>query len=158
MAPITSSFLRLLTTFQCPSAQGGAAVGMTQGPCVPPIQMPRLNAIGGLCIWKTLPWPLVGSMNALLLLTPMGQRMQDFNLLSRQKVSDWKWDFAVSYWGGRKYQGRWTLLCWWWWLVWDLQWCHWMLLIQFPIYQALFRCFIQFMIMKPYLFGGIKRQ
>ncbi|TRZ11632.1 hypothetical protein HGM15179_015478 [Zosterops borbonicus] len=58
---------------------------MTQGPCVPPIQMPRLNATGGLCIWKTLPWPLVDSMNALLLLTPMGQRMQDFNLLSRQK-------------------------------------------------------------------------
>lgn len=63
-------------------------MGMTQGPCVPPTQMPRLNAIGGLCVWKILPCPLVGSMNALLLLTHMGQRLQEFNLLSRQKVSD----------------------------------------------------------------------
>lgn len=94
MAPIISPFLRLLTAFWCPSAQGGAVVGMTLGPGVPTIQMPRLNAAGGFWIWKMLPCPLVGSMNALLLLIHMGQRLQKFNLLSRQKVSDCEWEFA----------------------------------------------------------------
>lgn len=77
--------------------------------------MPSLNAVGGLCICKTLPFPLAGGMSAVLLLTLMGQRLQISNLLSRQKVSGYEWDAGVFVTGGggkgvREYQDRLTFL------------------------------------------------